>query len=69
MMKILRIVRSTTLPFTYQSGGLRITDDRHLITYLQAERLPADLITQAQHALLARGTITITMFDEGCVNL
>jgi hypothetical protein len=67
MMKTLHIVRSTTLPFTYQSGGLHIKDDSHLITYLQTERLSADLITQARHALIARGTITITMFDEGCV--
>jgi hypothetical protein len=69
MMKIIHIVRSLTLPFTYQSGGLHIEDDRHLIAYLQAQRLPADLITQARHALIAQGTITITMFDEGCVNI
>jgi hypothetical protein len=69
MMKIIHIVRSTTLPITYQSGGLHIEDDSHLITYLQAERLPADIITQARHALTAQGNITITMFDEGCVNI
>jgi hypothetical protein len=69
MMKILHIVRSTTLPFTYQSGGLHIEDDSTLITYLQAQRLPADIITQARHSLTAQGNVTITMFDEGCINL
>jgi hypothetical protein len=69
MVKILHIVRSTTLPFTYQSGGLHLADVSHLITYLQAQRLPADLITQARHALTAQGKVTITMFDEGGVSI
>jgi hypothetical protein len=65
MVKSIRIVRSTTLPFTYQSGGLKIGDESSLIIYLQAQRLPEDKINQARQFLNEQGNVTISIFDDG----